>query len=288
MLKVIQVIMERIKVSNEHQETEEIKEKAKIAVLVIIQKFADDGIFGKEECTLFLDHYVQGIKHDMGFKIKRFLLPALISISKHLDYAVFQEQVYSVFHVFTSDEVWGVRKAAIEYNSQLIEHLRPTELEKLKECFTFFKKCLCDSNRWVKNQALQQFGPIAHKIYLKAEQAGPDSQKRAIKALVREMCETYYDMKLIFGSIEDKDLEDSFINRLEEYSFAQNQSDDIDKIRYYWAYNMPCAILVTESDPKFWLNNLKQIYEMLHKDVLINVRKAMAAGYKEVIKLMKF
>lgn len=106
--------------------------------------------------------------------------------------------------------------------------------------------------------------------------------------MVREMCETYYDMKLIFGSIEDKDLEDSFLNRLEEYSFAQNQSDDVDKIRYYWAYNLPCAILVTESDSKFWLNNLKPIYEMLHKDVLINVRKAMAAGYKDVIRLMKF
>jgi len=36
MLKVIQVIMERIKTSNEHQEPEEIKEKAKIAVLMIV------------------------------------------------------------------------------------------------------------------------------------------------------------------------------------------------------------------------------------------------------------
>jgi len=58
MLKVIQVIMERIKLTNEHRETEEIREKAKIAVLIIIQKFADDGIFGKEECTYFLDNYV--------------------------------------------------------------------------------------------------------------------------------------------------------------------------------------------------------------------------------------
>jgi hypothetical protein len=55
MLKVIQVIMERIKANNDQRETEEIREKAKIAVLVIIQKFADDGIFGKEECTVFLE-----------------------------------------------------------------------------------------------------------------------------------------------------------------------------------------------------------------------------------------
>lgn len=151
MLKVIQVIMERIKASNEHQETEEIKEKAKIAVLVIVQKFADDGIFGKDECTHFLENYVQEIKFDMGFKIKRFLLPALISISKHLDHAVFLDQVYAVFHLFITDEVWGVRKAAIEYNAQLIEHIKPNDIDKLKECFAFFKKCLGDSNRWVKN-----------------------------------------------------------------------------------------------------------------------------------------
>ena len=34
--KVIQVIMDRISENSEHQETEDIKEKAKIAVLIII------------------------------------------------------------------------------------------------------------------------------------------------------------------------------------------------------------------------------------------------------------
>ncbi len=36
MQKVIQVIMDRISSSSEHQETEEVREKAKIAVLIII------------------------------------------------------------------------------------------------------------------------------------------------------------------------------------------------------------------------------------------------------------
>ena len=102
------------------------------------------------------------------------------------------------------------------------------------------------------------------------------------------MCETYYDMKLIFGSVEDKDLEDSLMNKLEEYSFAQNKSDDVDKVRYYWAYNMPCAILVSGNSLTFWKDNLKTIYEMLHRDVLVNVRTAMAAGFKEIIKLIDF
>ena len=115
--------MERIKASNEHQETEEIKEKAKIAVLVIIQKFADDGIFGKEECSIFLDNYVSEIKEDMGFKIKRFMLPALIAVSKHLEYDMFKKQVYEVFETYVVDEIWGVRKAAIENTAELVEYL---------------------------------------------------------------------------------------------------------------------------------------------------------------------
>ena len=76
------------------------------------------------------------------------------------------------------------------------------------------------------------------------EDVSTEKEKSVIKSLVKEMSETYYDMKLIFGSIEDKDLEDSLMNKLEEYSFAQNKSDDVDKVRYYWAFNMPCAILV--------------------------------------------
>ena len=39
--KVIQVIMDRICSKNEHQESEDIKEKAKIAVLIIVQKFSE-------------------------------------------------------------------------------------------------------------------------------------------------------------------------------------------------------------------------------------------------------
>lgn len=45
MLKVIQVIMDRVSSESEHQEPEEVKEKAKIAVLIIIQKFSEADIF---------------------------------------------------------------------------------------------------------------------------------------------------------------------------------------------------------------------------------------------------
>ena len=155
MIKVIQVIMDRIKLQSENKETEDIKEKAKIAVLTIVQKFSEADIFLKDDCAYFLEAFLEDIKVDMGFKIKRFLLPALISMTKHLDYEVFKTNVLPVFQSFVEDEIWGTRKAAIDCTADIIAQLKPSEADKLKDCFEFFKKCLTDQNRWVKNQALQ-------------------------------------------------------------------------------------------------------------------------------------
>lgn len=94
------------------------------------------------------------IEDGMLFKIKKFLIPALIAISKHLDYKVFLENVYKVFFESSKDELWGVRKVCIENMSELIKYLKYDEIEKLNYCFEFFKLSMIDSNRWVKNQAL--------------------------------------------------------------------------------------------------------------------------------------
>jgi hypothetical protein len=59
-------------------------------------------------------------------------------------------------------------------------------------------------------------------------------------------------------------------------------------MRYYWAYNMPCAILVSGQSVLFWNDHLKSVYDMLHKDILLTVRTAMAAGFKEIINQLDF
>lgn len=53
--------MERINPSNDYKETEEVKERAKIAVLVIVTKFAEGDIFQKNECNLFLEKHLPEI-----------------------------------------------------------------------------------------------------------------------------------------------------------------------------------------------------------------------------------
>ena len=85
MEKVIQVIMDRISSQSDHQESQDVKEKANIAVLIIVQKFAEEDIFEKEQSMDFLKNHLSNIQDGMLFKIKKSLLPALISVSKHLD-----------------------------------------------------------------------------------------------------------------------------------------------------------------------------------------------------------
>ena len=68
-------------------------------------------------------------------------------------------------------------------------------------------------------------------------------------------------------------------------SFAPNQNDDVDKIKYYWSFFMPCAILLNGGQP-YWYFKVKPVFLKLHKDILLNVRKSLAASLFEVMKLV--
>jgi hypothetical protein len=68
-------------------------------------------------------------------------------------------------------------------------------------------------------------------------------------------------------------------------SFTANQNDDIDKVKYYWAYFMPCALLLNGGN-SYWELRLREIFTRLYKDVLLNVRKSLAAGMFEIMKLV--
>ena len=48
---------------------------------------------------------------------------------------------------------------------------------------------------------------------------------------------------------------------------------------------MPCILLVNGGKP-YWTSNLKDIYKSLYKDILLGVRKSLAAGLIEIVKLI--
>jgi hypothetical protein len=68
-------------------------------------------------------------------------------------------------------------------------------------------------------------------------------------------------------------------------SFTANTNDDIDKVKYYWAYFMPCALLLNNGQT-YWELKIKGIFQKLYKDILLNVRKCLAAGLYDIMKLV--
>lgn len=52
-----------------------------------------------------------------------------------------------------------------------------------------------------------------------------------------------------------------------------------------WAFNMPCILLVN-GGKKYWTSNLKEVYKGLYRDILLGVRKSLAASVVEIAKLI--
>jgi hypothetical protein len=48
---------------------------------------------------------------------------------------------------------------------------------------------------------------------------------------------------------------------------------------------MPCAILLNGGQP-YWYFKVRPVFVKLHKDILLNVRKSLAASLYEVMKLV--
>ena len=69
-------------------------------------------------------------------------------------------------------------------------------------------------------------------------------------------------------------------------SFMNNSMDDLDKIKEMWAFNLPCLLLVNGGRP-YWLLKLRNVYINFYKDILINVRKSLAAGLVDLAKLIE-
>ena len=66
---------------------------------------------------------------------------------------------------------------------------------------------------------------------------------------------------------------------------SSNAQDEIDKIKECWAFNFPCVLLVN-GGKNYWNSTARAVYKVLHRDILINVRKSLAASLVEICKLI--
>eukprot|EP00347_Sterkiella_histriomuscorum_P014101 403362163 len=254
----------------------EQSEGAKISVLMLVERFSEEKIFTEYQCLIFLDDFLPDIQRGMLFKIKKFLLPCLISVSKNIAYEKFLEVVYPIFIKFTQDDIWGVKKVCVEKLQDFVKLIKSNELQKLQQCVFFLQLCLNDSSRWVKNQAFQQYGYILHEIYLKMLEVDDQHIKMQLQSFIHNSFNIFYDMKYIQSGDEDQSICQSFMG---------NQNDDIDKVKYCWAFYIGCALTINGGQT-YWETKLRSIYQKLYKDILLNVKKSLASSLVEIVKLV--
>jgi hypothetical protein len=99
--------------------------------MIVYERFAEAGLFEQEHCTTFLTKFLPELQRGMLFKIKKFLIPTFIQISRHIPYDMFISSVFSQFMAFSSDDIWGVRKICVEKLQEIIKLLKPQESSKL-------------------------------------------------------------------------------------------------------------------------------------------------------------
>ena len=131
----------------------------------------------------------------------------------------------------------------------MIEVLDPTDVDAIKFILDFMATSLkkplpatesnTNSEKWVRNQAMQNFGQIIHAAHLK-------NSKNQLSAKITEVCNGFYDLEFLKSEKLANNAEDSFMT-----------DDDTEKIKEMWAFHMPCVLLVQKAD--YW-QRLKPIY----------------------------
>lgn len=167
----------------------------------------------------------------------------------------------------------------IEKTGEIIKILRALDVEKIKEVLEFVKSSFHDSSKWVKSTAFNNFGEIIHQVYLKVGADSGAPEVSALKLQISSCCSLFYDPSIISPfSLEGE-------NNQICSSFMGAPTDDLDKIKYSWAFNMPCILLVNGGQ-SFWQQRAMSVYEMLSKEIILNIRKTLASSLVEVMKLV--
>lgn len=172
-------------------------------------------------------------------------------------------------------EVWGLRRLCLQLAPELVEFLDPAkDTEALKFILDFLQVSLkkqsssadsgASAEKWVRVQAMQNFGQIVHACHLKNE-------KRQLSGKINEVCRFFYDLEFLKAEKVNIQAEDSFMS-----------DDESEKIKEMWAFHMPCVLLVQKSE--FW-PTLKQIYQEIYTDIAVPVKRSLAASFLEITKL---
>lgn len=252
-------------------------DNAKVGALMMLEAFVKEGYFEKEVVDGFVKDYLHGFMEATMFKIKRPLLQCLITISKHLSKEQISQKVFTIYKKFShGQEVWGLRRLCIQVAPEMVELLDSTDVDAIKFILDFLAVSLKkpspslpmdqkSSEKWVRNQAMQNFGPIIHAAFLK------DQANQAVLAKIQEVCDSFYDLDLLKQEANHSHIPDSF-----------STDDESEKIKEMWAYHLPCVLLINKSP--YW-QRLKPIYSEIYLEANLNIKKSLASSLLEIAKI---
>ena len=167
---------------------------------------------------------------------------------------------------------------------EVIKKLKPNETDRICKCLDALKLAISDESKWVKNQAFQQFGKIIYEVHLHTKE--PIAKKKELNSKIAEVCDDFLDASRIAGKKleeESVDLDDPV--KTAKLMLSSGKQDEVDRVKEMWAFNLPC-ILMVNGGKQYWKTRVRDVYKILYKDILLNVRKSLAASLIEVAKLI--
>ena len=209
-------------------------EKAKIAVLVLIEKFVEADFFGRKECMSFSVNSMDSFMDGAFFKIKKHMLPCTLTLSKHKDYTTFQQKVFSTRLWFARDSIWSERIVAVELMREVMKKLKPNETDRICECLDALKLVLSDESKQIKCLASQQVRGMFHEVHLHAKE--PIAKKKKLNSKIAEVCDDFLDdSPIACKKLEEENVDLDYQVKTAEIMLSSGIQDELDRVLEFQA-----------------------------------------------------
>jgi len=112
----------------------------------------------KDYAERIIVNEIVSLSDDPVLNVRRTTVVFLINICKNVSTTVFENKLFPVYYKLAYDNVWGVRKAAVEILPDISMIASPQI--RSQHLVELFKKFTQDASKWVKMAAHQYLGPF--------------------------------------------------------------------------------------------------------------------------------
>ena len=250
----------------ENKEEKEMNEflidKKMLLIKMVTNLSADFGEeFTKEKILPLLDEFIL----EENLELKDEICAGCIILIKLLNLDFIGDYILDSLQKLSNDKFWILRKKCIEISYKIIYELKNK-----------YKK---ENNDYDYNKVSQYISKIISLI----EKFINDKKKKVRMFLIEKIGEI---IKPLDKDELSEKLIDFYIKTIQEYyENGENlmNSENKNKINFYFAYNFPAVLLYYS--PKYW-EKLKNVYILLCNDENINVRNSIISSFFEICKIL--